>query len=118
MPQGLSDAGLDIGGEAIAAAMTHMQLHDGDPGGAGTANVITGGRFACDFSSTNGDLALVTPVAFTGMGAEVTVPFVTMWNASTSGTLIGTAGYASGDEETNAAGEITVTAVTIPATTS
>ena len=39
---GVSNASDIIGLNARAAAMTHVQAHSGDPGTAGTANIITG----------------------------------------------------------------------------
>lgn len=112
----LNDAALDVGGEAIAAAIVGISFHNGDPGPSGTANLLTGGRAAVDINSTDGDLSLAAPVTKSGLPAETPVTDIGFWSTSTTGgTYYGSADRISGDEETNAAGEYTVNALSIPA---
>jgi hypothetical protein len=109
---------LDTAGEAICAAITHVQFHSDAPGGAGTANVITGGRFPINLDSTDGNISLASPVAATGLTAESPVWGVTFWTAATGGTAYGSAQRSSGDANVNAAGEYSLTGVSIPASSS
>ncbi|MDX3353907.1 hypothetical protein PV703_11415 [Streptomyces sp. ME01-24h] len=82
------------GGAAYSAvAGTFVQLHTGDPGAAGTANVSAGSttRNSCVFSaSTSGSsLSLGTaPSAWTNGGTSETLTHISVWTASTSGTFL------------------------------
>lgn len=114
----LNDAALDVAGEAIAAAITHVSLHSGDPGGAGASNVIAGGRAAIDLNSTDGDLSLATAVLKTGLTASATVAFLGFWSASTGGVYYGSAPRTTGDSNVNAAGEYNISSISIPASSS
>jgi len=114
----LNAAALDIAGEAIAAAITHIQFHTAAPGAAGTSNVIAGGRFAVDIDSTNGNLSLAAPVSATGLTAGATVGYVSFWTASAAGTILGDAQRTSGDATVNTAGEYILNALSIPASSS
>jgi hypothetical protein len=114
----LNDAALDVGGEAIAAAITHVSFHSGAPGAAGTTNLIAGGRFAINLDSTNGDLALASAVNATGLTASATVAYLGLWSAATAGTYYGDVPRQSGDATVNASGEYTIDSLTIPASSS
>ncbi len=114
----LNNAALDVAGEAIASAITHISLHTGDPGAAGSANVIAGGRFAANLDSADGDLSLAAPVAATGLTPAATVAFIGFWSAATAGTYYGSAPRSTGDAAVNASGEYTVESITIPASSS
>jgi hypothetical protein len=114
----LSDAALDVAGEAIAAAITHVQFHSADPGASGTANVIAGGRFAIDLNSTDGDLSLGATVAATGLTAGAAVWGWTFWSASAAGVYYGSVQRNSGDTNVNASGQYSITSISIPASAS
>lgn len=114
----LNDAALDVAGEAIAAAITHLQFHSGAPGAAGDQNVISGGRFPVTLVSTDGDLSLSAQVDGTGLTPETPVANISFWSASSSGTYYGFVPLTSGDAATNASGEYSITAITIPASAS
>ena len=104
------DATLTIGATAISASITHMQLHSGARGAAGTSNVI-GSRVAVT-GSVDGDGDITwSNVAFTGLGANQAVAQVSYWSASTGGTYRGGA-VLTGDATANSAGEYTITSVT------
>ena len=47
----LNNPAMVIAANALRAAMTHMQLHSGDPGASGTSNVTTAARQAVTWSA-------------------------------------------------------------------
>jgi hypothetical protein len=104
-----NDAGLVVAANALDTAITHMQLHSGARGAAGTSNVI-GSRVAVN-GTVDGDGDITwSNVAFTGLGASQAVAEVSYWSASSGGTYYGGAAL-TGDTTANAAGEYTVTSV-------
>jgi len=72
-----------------AIATPFVQLHTGDPGAAGTANVaLVTTRLAAAWNAPSaGSMALTSPLAFTGIGTE-TITHISIWTASTAGTFI------------------------------
>ena len=89
-------------------AGTFVQLHTGDPGAAGTANVSAGStaRNSATFAASAAGSALAlsgTPSAWTNGGTSETLTHISVWTASTSGTLLFTVAltaskaWASGD---------------------
>ncbi|MEU6768529.1 hypothetical protein ABZ916_39225 [Streptomyces sp. NPDC046853] len=82
------------GGTAYSAvAGTFVQLHTGDPGAAGTANVSVGSTarnsFVFSDSSAGSALALGTPPsAWTNGGTSETLTHVSVWTASSAGTFL------------------------------
>ena len=113
----LSDAALVLAANAVDGAITHMQLHSGAPGAAGTSNVTTAARVAVNGTvDGDGDITWST-VAFTGVAASGAVTHVSYWSAATGGTFYGSAAL-TGDLTANAAGEYTVTSVTESSTAS
>lgn len=111
----LTDATLNSLGTSLAALCTHASLHTGDPGSTGTA-LTTAARQAVTWTvDGDGDLTLTAPVNFTGVAANGAVTYVGLWSASTGGTFRG--GFAlTGDLTANAAGEYTLTQLTINGT--
>jgi hypothetical protein len=76
-----------------AVAATYVQLHTGDPGAAGTSNVSVGSTTRNSFtfaaSSAGSSLALSSaPSAWTNGGTSETLTHISIWTASTSGTLL------------------------------
>lgn len=114
----LNDAWLQVCANAGANAITHVSLHTADPGIAGTTAVIAGGRFAIDLNATSGDISLASAVEAVGLTALAAVAFLGFWSASTGGTYYGSAPRSTGDAAVNAAGEYTITGVTIPGSSS
>lgn len=110
----LNDAALDVMANALKSAATFMSLHSADPGATGTSEIAAAGRQAIvwDGPNTGGDLSLQGTEAFTGMAASQAVTHVGLWSASTAGTFYG--GFSlAGDVTANAAGEYTVTEVSL-----
>lgn len=106
----LSDAALVVGATAIKNAITHMQLHSGARGAAGTTNQI--GTRVASTGSVDGDGDITwTTIAFTGLSANQAVAEVSYWTASSGGTYEGGATL-TGDATANSAGEYTVTSIT------
>lgn len=114
----LNTAALDVAGEAIAAAITHVQFHTASSGAAGTTAIIPGGRFPIDIESTNGNLSLAAPVNATGLTPGASVAFVSFHGAATGGPFYGDAARTTGDAAVNAAGEYTLNTLSIPASAS
>ncbi|MGW2223806.1 phage tail fiber protein [Streptomyces formicae] len=76
-----------------AVAGTFAQLHTGDPGAAGTANVSVGSTTRNSFtfaaSSSGSALALSgAPSAWTNGGTSETLTHISVWTASTAGTFL------------------------------
>ena len=82
------------GGSAYSAvAGTFVQLHTGDPGAAGTANISVGSTTrnsaVMSDSSAGSALSLGTPPgAWTNGGTSETITHLSVWTASTSGTFL------------------------------
>jgi len=111
----LNTAALDVGGEAIAADITHATLHSATPDANGS-NVIAGmGRQPIDLDSNNGNLVLATTVNFTGGAAGTPVAAVGLWNGPTGTNWRGYATRTAGDTALNAAGQYAVSSLSIPA---
>lgn len=118
MPAGLNDTALNVGNAAIQSATTHAQLHTAEPNAAGTTNVASSARQAITWvTAANGDLVVTADANFTGGAASGACTHVSLWTASTSGTHHGYFAL-TGDQTFNAAGEYTLTGITITGTAS
>lgn len=104
---GLNSSELHIGGAAMAADIDHLSLHSATPDGTGS-NETSAGRQAVTPSDTAGVITIGS-TAFTGGAANGDCKFVGMWHSSTW------RGYLAltGDQAFNAAGEYTVTGLTL-----
>lgn len=100
----------NIGGTAMKNAITHMQLHSTNVGGAWGSGAL-GSRVAVSGSVDANGTITWTNVAFTGLGASQAVGGVSYWSAVSGGTNYG-GSATSGDATANAAGEYTLTSVT------
>ena len=70
-------------------AITHAQLHTGDPGGSGTSNVAAGvSRAEVTVGSPSGG-AVTVSATFTIPAAGGPYTHVSFWTASTGGTFCG-----------------------------
>lgn len=107
---GFNNAAMTVGANAIKAVALYGQLHSAAAGGAGTSNVTSAARVAITWSTTtsNGDFTLASPLAFTGGAASGPVYSMTLWSASTSGTIYGEI-LNTGDATFNAAGQLSWT---------
>ena len=94
--------------------VNQAQLHNGDPGAAGTANRVGGenGEEAVTFAAASGgERAVSTNVDFTGLTASQSVTWVSFWN-TTGPVFQGKAQITAGDVAANAAGAWTLTTAT------
>ncbi len=101
----LTSAALAVAADAVETAITHLQLHNGTPGGAGTTNVV-GTRVAASGKVAANNTITLTG-SFTGLTASQAVTHVSYWSASSGGTFYGSASL-SGDTAANAAGAYNV----------
>lgn len=113
----LNDTILNIGNTAMQAAMTHGAIHTATPNASGS-NASTAGRQSLTWvTAANGDLVLTADANFTGGAASGPALYLGFWSASTSGTFYGYLPL-TGDVAFNAAGEYTLTGITITGTAS
>lgn len=113
----LNDTILNIGNAAMQTAMTHMSLHTATPNTSGS-NESTAARQAITWvTAANGDMIATVDLAFTGGAASGACTHVGFWSALTAGTFYGYLPL-TGDQTFNAAGEYTVTGITITGTAS
>lgn len=111
-----SDAGLNVAGSAIRTAATHASTHTATPNGSGS-NEGTATRKAITWgSATAGDFSLGANIVFDDGGDSEAVAAIGLWSASSGGTFYGYFAP-TGDSAFNAAGEYTVTAITVDGST-
>lgn len=110
----LTDAALNLTGVYVGTLATHLSLHTADPGITG-ASESTATRLSVTWTvDGDGDLTSGSK-AFTGGVASGACTYVGMWSAITAGTWRG--GFIlTGDTTFNAAGEYTLTQLTINGT--
>lgn len=97
-----------------ALGANQVQLHNGDPGAAGTANRVGGvnGEAAATFAAASGGVRSPSAnVEFTGLDANQPVTWFSVWN-TTGPVFEGKGQITSGDVAANAAGEWTLTTAT------
>lgn len=112
----LNDALLNIGASAMQAAATHGALYTAAPNAAGTTNLTTAGRQALTWeTAANGDMVITADAAFTGGAASGACTVLGLWSAGSGGTFYGYLPL-TGDATFNAAGEYTMTGVTVTGT--
>jgi hypothetical protein len=113
----LNDTILNIGNAAKQTAITHAAIHTAQPDAAGS-NQSSAGRQAITWvTAANGDMVATVDLAFTGGAASGAATHIGFWSASTGGTFYGWLPL-TGDQTFNAAGEYTVTGITITGTAS
>lgn len=105
----LNDAALNIGANAIRAAITHVSLHSAAPNATGSNETTAARRPIAWSAAVAGDIT-ASNIAFTGVAANGPVTHLGYWSAATGGTFYGFRALA-GDQSANAAGEYTVTSV-------
>lgn len=101
----LSQASAHVALDAAFANASHVQLHTGNPGTAGTANVwSSAGRQSATFgAASNRTLAMTNQPQWTA-AASATPSWVSVWTAALGGTFVGAApitspvALVSGDE--------------------
>jgi hypothetical protein len=113
----LNDTILNIGNAAMQTAITHAQIHTAQPDAAGS-NAASSSRQAITWiTAANGDLVATADLSFTGGASSGAATHIGFWSASSSGTFYGWQ-VLTGDQTFNAAGEYTVTGITITGTAS
>lgn len=118
MPAGLNDDLLNIGATAMQNAATHAALYTAEPNAAGTTNVASSARQAITWiTAANGDMVVTADAAFTGGAASGACTHVGLWSALTNGTFYGYFAL-TGDQAFNAAGEYTLTGITVTGSSS
>ena len=96
-----------------ALTCDEIQLHDGDPGAAGTANRVgdTDGVEAAVFAAaSSGSRALNAQVDFSNLSALQSITWISVWESGVQ--FQGKAQITSGDVAANAAGEWSATTAT------
>lgn len=106
-----NDALLTIGAQAMTDAVDLLSLHSAQPDATGSNETTATRQTPTWDTAANGDLILTTDEAFTGGTASGACTHVGLWNAA------GTTFYGyfalTGDQTFNAAGEYTLTAITV-----
>lgn len=113
----LNDTILNVGNAAAQSAMTHAAIHTAQPDGAGSNQSAAGRQAITWVTAANGDMVITQDMNFTGGASSGAATHIGFWSASTSGTFYGWLAL-TGDQTFNAAGEYTVTGVTITGTAS
>lgn len=111
----LNAAALDVGGEAIAAAITHASLHSTTPDATGSGIIAGVAKVPIDIDSNNGNLVIAGPVNFSGGAAGSPVAALGFWGGAGQNTWYGYATRSAGDTALNAAGQYTASNLSIPA---
>lgn len=93
-----------------ALTADRVQLHSGDPGAAGTSNAL-GSKVACTFAAaSSGSRALSAQVDFTGLSANQSVTYYSVWNNNGGSPIfLGSGSIGSGDVTANASGAYSLT---------
>lgn len=111
----LNDALLNIGVGAMQTAAAYLSIHTALPNASGS-NESTAARVAAGWgAAANGDFATLTNKNFTGGASSGPALYVGFWSASTAGTFYGYLPL-TGDQTFNAAGNYTITSLSIPGT--
>lgn len=113
----LNDTILNIGNAAAQAAMTHLQIHTAEPNASGSNEATSARQVITWVTAANGDLVITADLNFTGGASSGPATHIGFWSALTVGTFYGWL-VLTGDQTFNAAGEYTVTGVTITGTAS
>ena len=109
----LGDPILNVGADAMRAAMTHLSLHTAQPASptSGT-NESTAARVLASWPAASGGDLTVSNKSFTGGASNGACTHVGFWSASSGGTFHGYVAL-TGDQTFNSAGEYTITSLTI-----
>ena len=110
----LNNPAMVVAANALRSAITHAQIHSGDPGAAGTANNHGAARQAIAWTgaTNDGDFGLNSALNFTGLTPGANCTWISVWSASSSGTWYGNF-QLTGDTVANASGEFSVTALSL-----
>ena len=95
--------------------INYMRIHSGDPGAAGTANVMATAPAASGFATaSNGSAALAADVPFTGVATATNITHFSVWTGdpASAGVFKGSGTRTGGDAQANAGGQYTLTQAT------
>lgn len=96
-----------------ALTVDRIQLHSGDPGSEGTANVVSGTMAAVTFSAaSSGSRPLSADKQYTGLTPNQVVTYVSFWNYNGGSPIFHGSSAVTGDQAANSAGEYTVKGTT------
>ena len=107
----LNDTILNVGADAMRAAMTHIAIHTANPEPTGT-NPATSARVVASWPAASGGDLTISNKAFTGGAANGPATYVGFWSAITGGVFYGSVAL-TGDTTFNSAGEYTITSLTV-----
>ena len=113
----LNDTILNFGNDDMQTRMTHMQIHTAQPNASGSNEATSARQSITWVTAANGDLVITADLNFTGGASSGAATHIGFWSAVSSGTFYGWLPL-TGDQTFNAAGEYTVTGVTITGTAS
>lgn len=111
----LNDTLLNIGVNAMQAAATYLAIHTALPDATGSNQSVAPRVAAGWVGASGGDFAPLSNKAFSGGALSGPATYLGFWSAATAGTFYGYLPL-TGDQTFNAAGQYTVTSVTIPGT--
>ena len=114
LASGIANSILDALCRSVAwsdPAAFYVKLHTGDPGSAGTANAATETtRKSATFSAASaGAITTSADLTWTSVAATETISHVSFWDASTSGTFLGSDAL-SASKSLTAGGTFTIAA--------
>lgn len=116
MATGMAQAGINTALDGDISGTIWVQLHTGDPGAAGTANVATNNtRKSITFAAAaSGSKASNADAAWTSVPASETYSNFSLWSASSSGTFfysgtISSGTVTAGNDFKIASGNLTLT---------
>ena len=105
----LVTAAVQVGAAAIAAGITKIRLHTASPSGTSGAGVLTTAADQTVTATATGGVVTIPSTAFTGGAASGPCTYVSVWAGTTYWGF-----YAlTGDQTFNAAGQYTVSSVTV-----
>lgn len=107
----LLDSTLNVGADAMAAVMPYVSIHTALPNSSGS-NESTAPRLAAGWTSASAGDLVITNKSFTGGAPSGPAQYLGFWSALTGGTFRGSAPL-TGDQSFNAAGEYTVSSLTV-----
>lgn len=106
----LNDAAMTAAGAGLAGAITHLAIHTAAPDATGS-NLSTAAKVPVTWTNTTGTLTSGSK-AFTGGAASGPATHIGYWGGAGQATFYGYHAI-TGDQSFNAAGEFTVSQVTL-----
>lgn len=113
----LNDTILNIGNAAMQTSMAYAAIHTAQPNTSGSNESAADRKAITWETAASGDLVVTTDLEFTGGTGSGAATHIGFWSAETDGTFYGWLAL-TGDQTFNAAGEYTVSGVTITGTAS